>query len=43
MRLFAFSCFAAALAASPALAQQPLASVESAIVPVIIGFEVMLL
>ncbi len=34
MRLFAFSCFAAALAASPALAQQPLASVESAIVPV---------
>lgn len=34
MRLFIFSCLAAVLAASPALAQQPLASVERAIVPV---------
>jgi len=34
MRLFILSCLAAALAASPALAQQPLASVERAIVPV---------
>ncbi len=34
MRLFALSFLAAALAASPALAQQPLADVERAIVPV---------
>jgi hypothetical protein len=34
MRLLALSCLAAVLAASPALAQQPLAGVERAIVPV---------